>query len=375
MGPIRILQFGLGDKYNGTESIILNLYRHIDRSRYQFDFLVDHKYKDIEYEVEIEKLGGHVYREYYRVNEILKPGYISPDEFWQRHPEIQGGIHLNLQAYGICNIQLIKAAEKREMPVRVIHMHNAMQGAPTKWKTRLQHMLVRPHAGCYSNKNLACSESAGQWGGFENNCVEILPNAIDVNRFKYDLNVRTGIRDENGFTDNLVLGFVGRFDPQKYPEFLLYILQEVNKRRNDAVLVLIGDGELEGQLRRQAKEMNLENVIFKGRVNNAHEWMQAFDVLLLPSKFEGLGMVLIEAQASGLMCLASDAVPLEAAVTDRLSYLSLENPTDWAEAICKANLIYNRRKGRDEVAAAGYEISKSAKRLEAIYDELLNKIR
>lgn len=91
MNPIRILQFGFGDKYYGTESVILNLYRHIDRSRYQFDFLVDHKYKNIEYKTEIENLGGHIYREYYRVDEVLRPGYISPAEFWRRHPEIQGG--------------------------------------------------------------------------------------------------------------------------------------------------------------------------------------------------------------------------------------------------------------------------------------------
>lgn len=373
MEPIRILQFGLGRQYNGTENVILNLYRHIDRSRYQFDFLVDHKYKDVEYEAEVEKLGGHIFREYYRINEILQPGYISPAEFWRRHPEIQGGIHLNLQAYGICNIQMIKTAKKRNMPIRVIHMHSAMQGSPVGWKTRLQHMLVRPRAGCYSNKNLACSRLAGQWGGFDESCFETFPNAIDLDRFAYDPNVRDRVRSANGLTNKFVLGFVGRLSRPKNAEFSLKIVQELNKRRDDAMLILLGEGELEEYLKNKAKKINLKNVVFKDRVNNVHEWMQAFDVLLLPSRFEGLGMVLIEAQASGLICLASDHVPAEAAVTPKLFYLGLENPEDWVETILKTDYSYDRRKGRNEVAAAGYDIRKSVKKLEAIYDELFSR--
>lgn len=368
---IRILQYGLSNKYNGTESVILNLYRNIDRSRYQFDFLIDHRYHDVEYEAEVEALGGHIYREYYRINEAMQPGYISPSEFWRRHPEIQGGIHLNLQAYGICNIQLMAAAQNAGLPIRIIHMHNALRGLD-KSRDLLQHTIVRPYAKRYANKFLACSQLAGNFG-FQQNQYEIFHNAIDLDRFLFNRDTRNQIRMREHLADKQVLGFVGRFVPQKNVAFLLNVLREINKQRNDAVLVLIGDGELEGQLRHQAKEMNLENVIFKGRVNNVHEWMQAFDVFLLPSRFEGLPVVLIEAQASGLICLASDNVSVEAAITPKLSYLSLENPADWADAICNADFVYDRRKGRDEVAAAGYDIRESVKRLEAIYDELLNK--
>lgn len=373
MAPIRILQYGFGDKYYGTEHVILNLYRHLDRSRYQFDFLVDHKYKSVAYEAEVEKLGGHVYREYYRVNEILQPGYISPTEFWRRHPEIQGGIHFNVQTYGTWNIQLIRAAKKRDMPIRIIHMHSAMQGYPVGLRTRLQHMLVRPRAGYYSNKNLACSILAAQWGGFDKNCFESFPNAIEVDKFAYSPTTRDRVRDVNGLTHKLVLGFVGRLCAGKNPDFLLEVLQEVNRRRNDAVLVVVGDGYLRDQLRHKAAAMSLENVRFIGAVNNVHEWMQTFDVLLLPSKFEGLPVVLVEGQASGLMCFASDNVSSEAAVTNRLSYLSTDEPKLWADAILNVDISYDRSCGRNLVATAGYDIGESVKRLEAIYDGLLDR--
>lgn len=370
---IRILQYGLSNKYNGTESVIMNLYRNIDRSRYQFDFLIDHRYHDVEYEAEVENLGGHIYREYYRINEVMQPGYISPSEFWRRHPEIQGGIHLNLQAYGICNVQLMAAAQKAGLPIRIIHMHNALRGLD-KSRDLLQHTIVRPYAKRFANKYLACSQLAGNFG-FQQNQHEIFHNAIDLDKFSFNRDIRNRIRMRERIVDQLVLGFVGRFVPQKNVTFLLNVLWEINKQRNDAVLVLIGDGELEEQLRRQAKEMDLKNVIFQGRVNNVHEWMQAFDVFLLPSRFEGLGMVLVEAQASGLMCLASDNVPPEAAITPRFSYLSLENPADWANAVCKADFVYDRRKGKDEVAEAGYDIKATSKRMETIYDELIGQKR
>lgn len=368
MKTIRILQYGFSGKLNGTENVIMNLYRHIDRSRFQFDFLLDHNCEDIEYEAEVERLGGHVYRQYYRINEITHSHYISPAEFWRRHPEIQGGIHLNLQAYGICNVQLIAEAKKAGLPIRIIHMHSALRGFE-KSRDLVQHAIVRPYARQYASKLLACSQMAGNFG-FQQNRYEIFHNAIDLDKFSFDQDVRNRIRLQEGLEGKLVLGFVGRLVPLKNAGFLLNMLREINKRRHDAVLILIGDGELEDQLKRQAKKLSLENVIFQGRVDNVNQWMQAFDVLLVPSKFEGLSVVLIEGQASGLTCIASDHVPPEAAVSGRLSYLSIDDPKIWADAVLNADLSYDRSCGRTEAAAAGYDIRESAKRLESIYEGL-----
>lgn len=374
MDPIRILHLGLGDSYYGTESVILNLYRHIDRARYQFDFLVSHHFQAIEYEAEVEALGGHVYRQYYKFYEKDQPGYLSPMDFWASHPEIQGGIHYNLNAFGVWHLQFLKAAKQLGYPIQLVHSHNALHGADSlaMARTQLQATLLRSLAVRNSNCRIACSQDAGHWG-FGGSSFERFPNAVDAGRFAFDPEARARLRTQHGLQDKLVLGFVGRLTNQKYPEFLLEILRAVNQLREDAVLVLLGEGELRGTMEEMIQAYKLDNVRFMGWVDNPQEWMQAFDLLLLPSRHEGLGLVLVEAQAAGLPCLASDQVPQEAKVTDRLRYLSIQSPEPWAQAIQTVDFSYDRRKGREAVAAAGHDIQENARRLEAIYDQLLRQ--
>ena len=278
---------------------------------------------------------------------------------------------MNLQSYGAHNIQLIVTAKKAEMPIRIIHMRNALQGTQVGWRARLNHMLIRPFAGHYSNKNLACSMLAGRWGGLEGERFEVFPSAIDIDKFAYDQKVRDRVRSENGLTSNIVLGFVGRFEPQKNPEFLLRVLQEVNKRRSDIVLVLLGEGGMKEHLKSKVAEMNIKNTVFEGKVDNVNEWMQAFDVLLLPSRYEGLGTVLIEAQTSGLTCFASDHISQEAAVTSRCFFLGIEDPKVWADAILNTDLSCDRNQEWKKIMVTGYNVRESVKRIESIYDELL----
>lgn len=373
MDPIRILHLGLGNGYYGTESVILNLYRHIDRSRYQFDFLVSHHFQDIAYEEEVEALGGHVYRQYYKFYERNQPGYLSPIEFWKSHPEIQGGIHYNLNAFGIWHLQFLKAAKQLNYPIQLVHSHNALHGlAPETARTQFQAALLRSLAVRNSNKRIACSQDAGRWG-FGGGDFEIFPNTIEADRFAFDPEVRARLRKEHGLEDKLVLGFVGRLTNQKYPEFLLKVLRALQGQRKDAALVILGEGELRGGMDEMVRAYGLDNVRFMGWVDNPQEWMQAFDLLLLPSRHEGLGLVLVEAQAAGLPCLASDQVPREAKVTDRLRYLPTDSPEPWAQAIQDTDFSYDRRKGRDAVAASGHDVKASARRLEAIYDGLLRR--
>lgn len=374
MDPIRILHLGFGDSYYGTESVILNLYRHIDRTRYQFDFLVSHHFQDIAYEKEVEALGGHVYRQYYKFYEKDQPGYLSPVDFWASHPEIQGGIHYNLNAFGVWHLQFLKAAKQLNYPIQLVHSHNALHGADSlaMARTQLQAALLRSLAVRSSNKRIACSQDAGRWG-FGNAAFEVFPNTIEADRFAFNQDVRTRLRQEHGLEDKLVLGFVGRLTNQKYPEFLLEVLRALRRHREDAALVILGEGELRGTMDEMVQSYGLDNVHFMGWVDNPQEWMQAFDLLLLPSRHEGLGLVLVEAQAAGLPCIASDQVPQEAKVTERLSYLPTDAPEPWAQAIQQTDFSYDRRKGRDAVASSGHDVKASAKRLEAIYDELLRR--
>ncbi len=375
MDPIRILHLGFGDSYYGTESVILNLYRHIDRSRYQFDFLVSHHFQDIAYEAEVEALGGHVYRQYYKFYEKDQPGYLSPVDFWKAHPEIQGGIHYNLNAFGIWHLQFLKAAKDLNYPIQLVHSHNALHGADSlaMARTQLQAAMLRAFAARNSNKRIACSQDAGRWG-FGGSAFEVFPNTIEADRFAFDPETRARLRTQHDLQDKLVLGFVGRLTNQKYPEFLLEVLRALKGQQEDAVLVLLGEGELRGTMEELIQSYGLENrVFFMGWVDNPQEWMQAFDLLLLPSRHEGLGLVLVEAQASGLPCLASDQVPQEAKVTERLRYLSTQSPEPWVEAILTTDFSYDRRKGREAVTASGHDVKASARRLEAIYDELLRQ--
>lgn len=379
MGVVRILQYGLDKKYYGLEAVIMNLYRQIDRSRFQFDFLVHHNAAPIEYEDEILSLGGHVFYEHFSPPEWGKPDAILPNEFWNRHKEIKG-IHYNINSYYLGGFRYFAQAKKYKLPIRILHAHNS--GYTRKGRSIIpsiidppQHRLLRPLAGFYTNKRLACSQMAGRWN-FGHADFESFHNAINLDQFAYRKEVRAEIRHRYKLGNKLVIGFVGRLVPVKNPEFLLDILSILNKKSGNVAFILLGDGELKTVLCQKAKQMNLHNILFLGRVDNVYEWMQAFDIVLLPSKNEGLSVALVEAQASGLTCIASDAVPPEAAVTDRMSYLSTRGPKAaeaWADQILSTDYSYDRRKYCTEVAAAGYDIHDCARRLENIYSELLSK--
>lgn len=364
MSLVRILQIGLSERMYGTENVVMNLYRNIDRKRYQFDFLIHHGCRHPKYEEEIIALGGHIYYQYFYMKERSTQGYLSAYSFFEMHPEIQG-VHYHVNDYSLSQFRYVMAAFRRGLPVRVIHSHNS-QLMEKVIKIYLHRIAACVLIRKYSSKLLACSKQAGRWN-FGKMEFEILRNGIDTDRFTYDVAVREKMRKQYHLENRLVLGFAGRLHFQKNPEFLLKVLQAVNERCTRAVLVLLGEGELDGQLKREAKKEGLKNVLFMGRVENVHEWFQAFDVFLLPSRFEGLGLVLIEAQASGLMCIASDYVPREAAVTGRMEYLSTADAGKWADAVLKTDFRYDRNRGRAEVIRAGYDIRHSAKRLEEVY--------
>lgn len=371
MDKVRILHIGLSDRRYGTEEVVMNLYRNLDRTLYQFDFLVGHGYLHVDYEDEVRNMGGRIFYQYYSIKDRNKTGYLSPDDFFKDHPEILG-IHYHANDYSASMFRYVMAAIERELPIRVIHSHNSKM-MERKLKNCIHRVMVQQLIRKCSASFISCSEAAGKWN-FGKLSFEILSNGIDPDRFAYNKVAREMLRRRHNLRDKLVLGFAGRLHFQKNPKFLLKVLQAVNRRCDRAVLVLLGEGELEGLLKREVEKNKLENVLFMGRVDNVHEWFQAFDVLLLPSRFEGLGLVLIEAQASGLMCIASDHVPKETAVTERILYLSTKDAGKWADAALKTDFMYDRNRGKAEVIHAGYDSRESAKRLEEIYESKINHI-
>lgn len=260
----------------------------------------------------------------------------------------------------------------------ILHSHSTQPDITGKFKRRIftfLHRINYRRACRYGDVFAACSSDAAEWlygDAVPRDEIHILNNAIDTQKFVYDESVRERVRRELHLENAFVVGHIGRFTYQKNHTFLLEIFQKAKELRPDAVLLLIGTGELEQEVRQRAAVMGLEgSVRFLGLREDIAELMQAMDIFALPSRFEGLGLVLIEAQAAGLRAIASDKVPREAQVTELLTYLPLKDGADvWAEEIVKSAGGYERTNRRRQLMEAGYDVFGQAARIEQMYEQL-----
>lgn len=199
--------------------------------------------------------------------------------------------------------------------------------------------------------------------------IKIMPNAIDVDKFAYDQHIREQYREKYGLQDCFVIGHVGRFAYQKNHRFLVDAFKEITKKIDDARLVLLGDGELFSEIQEQVKGYGLtDKVTFVGKTDDVAGWYQAMDVFCLPSRFEGLGIVLIEAQTAGLKCLTSTDVPAETHITENIIYLPLEI-SRWVDAVVDLKKGYHRTDMKGKIRGSGYDISEVIKKIERIYTQ------
>lgn len=365
MQPKRVLQAGLTSNLGGTETFIMNLYRNIDRSRIQFDFIVDHD-KQLPFEDEIESLGGRVYHEYYYMKEKGAQGYITPLEFLKSHPEIDA-VHVNVQNINTL-FRILSAAKKLDISKRILHAHSA--GSPARnLKQKVYESYARLMMDGAVTKKLACSDEAANFIFRSKNGYQVIPNAIDVCRFAFSEEKRSEIRQKIGVTDeNIVIGFAGSFNYQKNPEFAVNILDECRKINPAYKLLMLGQGVLFENIQEQINERGLaEHIICIGNQPNVNDYMSAMDLFLLPSKMEGFGIVLLEAQAEGLKCVTSKGVvPKTTNVTGNVTYLPLENGAKyWAEQI--AALDIQRFDGQETLSGSEYNIVSMVKIMEKIY--------
>lgn len=219
---------------------------------------------------------------------------------------------------------------------------------------------------------LACSNEAGNWLYPTKYKFDIIKNGIDVSKFVFNIKIRNKIREELHIENKFVIGHVGRFTREKNHEFLIDIFSEIYKQNANAVLLLIGEGELENQIKDKVHELKLDKVvIFYGTTSYVNELYQAMDCFILPSQFEGMPIVLVEAQAMALKTVCSDAVTPEAKITDLLDYMPLSLSAEaWARKILSYNINYERKNMSDEITAAGYDIKQTVKQLEDIYCSL-----
>ena len=366
-GPIRVLNlFTILDR-GGAETMVMNYYRRIDRSRVQFDFLV-HRPQEGAYEKEIRELGGRIYR-----LPGLRPGnfisyYRKACHFFREHPEYRI-IHAHMSELACIAFM---AASKEGVPVRICHAHNA----PREWNLKTPMKFVFKHViRRYTTHMFTCGRDSGDWlyGHGKRGEFVYLHNAIETDRFRYNENTRKRLRSQYGFQEKLVLGHVGRMEAVKNQTFILDILRSLVNDGTDAVCILIGKGILEEKLREKARGLHLnDRVFFLGARDDVPDLLQMMDAFVFPSFFEGASVSLIEAQTAGLPCFISSEQSEDAVITENVQRISLKESADtWAEGIRNSYSSFVRKDMAQTIREAGYDIDACAGMLEKFYMSVL----
>lgn len=358
---MRVLQVVTHMERGGLESMIMNYYRHIDREKVQFDFLV-HRQERAAFDDEIESLGGRIYR-LPRLVPWSKNYLAALNRFFDEHSE-----HKIVHVHQDCMSSVIlKVAAQHNVPVRVAHSHSANQDKNLKYPIKLWYKRGIPK---YATNLFACGKGAGDWM-FGRASYQIINNAIEVVAYTYDPTKRQEMRRQLGLENEFTIGHVGRFNQPKNHSFLLDIFAALLKKEPNAVLLLAGGGEDMPKIQAKAEALGIaEHVRFLGIRNDVAGLMQAMDVFVFPSLYEGLPVTMVEAQAAGLPCLISDKVPPECILTEGLvDVLPLSaEPEIWAAKILeKKNLPRTDR--RSEIAAHGFDITTEAVKLQEFYLE------
>lgn len=367
MEPIRVLQVVTIMNRGGLETMLMNYYRQIDRSNIQFDFMV-HRNEKGHYDDEILCLGGRIYK-----MPPIRPGkyrtyFKQLDVFFSEHPEYKV-----VHAHNNENSSFVlRAAERAGVDCRIAHSHLSDLTLDVKMPFRLYARYIMKD---YPTEYFACSEKAGQWlfGREKSNQLKVLHNAVNVNEFKYSEEIRNKIRQELGIHGNqLVIGHVGRFNKQKNHDFLIDIFNSLVKKNPNSVLLMIGEGNLKKQIAdKVAKYHLLSKVKFLGVRSDIANLMQGMDLFLFPSLFEGLPVVLVEAQAAGLKCIISDSITNETDLTGRLEFISLNKDSEyWANKILQST--YEHADTSEQLIKNGYDSTTTAKWLSGYYSSYYN---
>lgn len=349
----------------GAETMIMNLYRKIDRSRIQFDFLV-HLEKTGDYDREIEELGGRKFYlpEYKVYNEISYRKACR--DFFRKHGKEYDIVHGHIES---CARIYLREAKKSGC-FAIAHCHACNMGSLPA--------VMAYSALCYPTRFrgdyfLACSGIAGEqrFGKrvVQGERFQVLKNGIDASLYRYDPEKTLQAKREKGLEDKVVFGHVGRFTDVKNHEFLIDVFEQIHRKMPQSVLLLAGRGELEEKIREKAEKLGLSSsVLFLGVQEDIANLMRQMDVFLFPSKHEGLGIVVIEAQASGLPCYISSGIPEEAVVTGSVTRLSLDRTAkEWAEKILTGLEKYKRKDQYQEILHSGFDIGESCSQLMQIY--------
>ncbi|MBT8270936.1 MAG: glycosyltransferase family 1 protein [Flavobacteriaceae bacterium] len=372
--PIRILQVLTKMNRGGAETMIMNYYRNIDRTKVQFDFLLNRKERGI-FDDEIESLGGRIYRlpniDYTKISAYLK----ALDKFFDEHGEYKI-VHSHLNAVSVF---VLRAAKNHGVPMRIAHSHTSLHtlnfnpfstdrhGLGFLLRFTVQNLL-RTKITRYANYYFSCGEKASKWlfGDKNRPQVKLVNNALDSDDFTYYRETSLKIKQALDVADKFVIGHVGNFAPEKNHAFIIKVYKEIRKLNPNSCLLLVG-GFSRSDLENITGENLPEDVKVLGSRNDVPELLQAMDLFLFPSINEGLPVTLIEAQASGLKIKSSANVTRELKITELIDFIPLsKSPEYWAKSVLES-YPYERQNTKKQIIAGGYDIKSKAQELQAFY--------
>lgn len=351
----------------GIESYMMNYYRHFDRSKIQIDFIVHDAGGYGYYDEEIKQMGGRIF--------VLPKKSTHPFTYIHQLKKILNNgeykiIHTHMDAMGAW---VLKAAKECGIPVRIVHSHNTQHLTTNPIKLFFLEQ-ARKNINKYATHRMACSNVAGKWL-FGDEPFTVVHNAIEVEKFAFKEEERKRIREMYGVNeDEFLIGHVGRFDNQKNHSFLLDVFADVVKEKPNCKLMLVGEGHLMQNIKEKVSRLKLDkNVIFTGVRDDAYKYYNAFDTFVLPSLFEGLGIVAIEAEMNGCPTILSDQVPQATKIAQNVAYLALTHDV-WVHEIL---LEIQNSKGREgasfDIFNSDYNIINESKKLQSLYIDLWNK--
>lgn len=339
----------------GVENMIYNYYKKMNSNEIEFDFIVHGK--------DIGMLEGKLENTNSRIFHVTP----KKESFWKNKNEIENIIKKGKYDIVHChqnfsNFVPLFISKQYKVPIRISHSHGYKEGEGII--QRQKNSILRFLNKYSANYFFSCTNNAGQWlhgkKWVKNERNIIMNNAIDIHKFTYDKNIRIKYRNQLKIDEKIILLHVGRFSNEKNHLFLLDILEELIKRSDKYILLLVGTGPNEEIIREQVQIRKLDKyVLFLGMRDDVAMLMNAADVFLLPSKNEGFGMTLIEAQSTGLMVLASEKVPLDTLVTNLIEYLSIDNPNTWVNKLQDIN-VGERYSRNADLEKAGYSIDVEA---------------
>lgn len=359
--PIRILHMIGSFEVGGSQALVINLYKAIDRSKIQFDFIVDHPER-MELATVVQELGARIFFMPTFVGGNILQVKKAWNTFFKEHPEYKI-LHSHVRSYASIYLPIAKKYGLKT----IIHSHSTSNGTGVSAIVKKCLQIPLRYQADYL---FSCSAEAGEWLFGKKACSKknyvFLPNAIKISDYQFSEETAKKYRKELGLDGKFVVGHVGRFHEAKNHLFLLDVFAEVCKHRSDAMLLLVGDGELRTATADKVKELGLtERVIFTGNRKDVPQLLQTMDVFVFPSVWEGLPVTVIEAQAAGLPCIISDSITQEVDVSDLVKRLSISNIEKWVNVILKTKNMH--LDVSSQIIQAGFEAKSVVAFLEAFY--------